>query len=306
MRVFDPGGQYLRTVIRRGEGPGEVLDANGIFLYQDTLLWVHDTRQWTVIGVNPTGEEVRRFAKPVMSYGFIWDGTFDWQGRYWKETSHSVGEREYPPPMGLSQVTDRHYYKSYDLSSGAIDSVYVGEVSFRSYAYSTPTILWGFLDLPFDASEISAVNPSGGLWRANSAAYSIARTNEGGDTVVVIEAGLPVQSVTARDRSAYVERYTEIRPELRREAEEVAALMPDLKPILADIFVDDEGRLWVQRVTPADTPAFYDRYSEDGDYLGSVRLGFKAAGPLWVQHGNIYTWVTDELGVGFVVRAPLS
>ena len=62
----------------------------------------------------------------------------------------------------------------------------------------------------------------------------------------------------------------------------------------------------MQRVTPGDAPAFYDLFSEDGDYQGSVRLGFEAAGPLWVQHGAIYTWVTDEMGVGYVVRAPLS
>ena len=149
-------------------------------------------------------------------------------------------------------------------------------------------------------------NPSGGFWRANSASYRIARTGEGGDTLVVIEAGLPVQPVTDEDRSAYIEGIVENRPELRRQAEEVAALMPDVKPILAGIFVDDEDRLWVQRVTPDDAPAFYDLFSEGGDYLGSVRLAFVAAGPLRVRHGHIYTWIEDDLEVPYVARAPLS
>ena len=46
-------------------------------------------------------------------------------------------------------------------------------------------------------------------------------------------------------------------------------------------------------------------FSEDGDCLGSVRLGFESAGPLRVRHGHIYAWVTDELDVPYVVRAPL-
>ena len=73
--------------------------------------------------------------------------------------------------------------------------------------------------------------------------------------------------------------------------------MPDVKPILAGMFVDDEGLLWVERVTPADAPAFYDRFSEDGDYLGSVRFGFNPApySRFWLQHGNIHTGVVDEL-----------
>ena len=115
-----------------------------------------------------------------------------------------------------------------------------------------------------------------------------------------------MQRVTDEDRSAYIEGIVENRPELRREAEEVAALMPDSKPILQSLFVDDQGRLWVERVTPEDAPDFYDLYSEDGDYMGSVRLAFEAAGPIWVQHGNIYTWVVDEFEVPYIVRASIS
>ena len=120
------------------------------------------------------------------------------------------------------------------------------------------------------------------------------------------QVGLPGQPVTDADRSAYVDSIVEDRPELRREAEEVAALMPDTKPILATIFVDDEHRLWVQRVTPEGAPAFYDLFSADGDYLGSVRLGFVAAGPLVIRRSTIYTWIEDDLEVPYVVRAPLS
>ena len=124
--------------------------------------------------------------------------------------------------------------------------------------------------LDFQATEVRAYDPDGQYLR------TIAGPGEGpgeiteangillsGDTLVVIEAGLPVQRVTAEDRSAYVEGTLENWPDLRREAEEVAALMPDVKPILAGMFVDDEGRLWVERVTPSEAPAFYDRYSED-------------------------------------------
>ena len=213
----------------------------------------------------------------------------------------------YPPPPGLSTRTYRDYYKFHDLSSGAVDSVFLGESSSRSYSYEDAVGLWQFLPLMFEAEESIVVNPSGGFWRANTAEYRVVRTNEGGDTLLVIEAGLPVLRVTNEDRDAYVEEILEYRPDIRSEAEEVAGLMPDVKPILVSLFVDDESRLWVQRVTPAGAPAFYDRYSQDGDYLGSVRLLFTPAwGRIWVQHGAIYTWVTDQMEVPYVVRAPLS
>ena len=309
VRVFDSGGRYLRTIVRRGEGPGEITAANGLVLSGDTLLWINDHGKWRIIGVDPDGEEVRRFNAPVLSYGFIWTGPFDNRGRYWSLTAHSDEELRYPPPPGLSSRTSRGYYRSYDLSSEAVDSVFLGESNLRSYHYQDSNGLWQLLGSPgFEEREMIAVNPSGGFWRASNVAYRIARTGEGGDTLVVVEAGLPVLPVTDEDRSAYIEEIVESSPEARRGAEEVAALMPDVKPILSRMFVDDEGRLWVQRVTPEDAPAFYDTYSEGGDYLGSVRFAFTPApySRFWVQHGNIYTWVVDEMDVPYVVRAPVG
>lgn len=305
VRAFSSGGEYVRTVARRGEGPGEILEANGILLSGDTLLWIHDHSQWAIMGVDPYGEEVRRFDKPVRRYGYIWTGVFDHQGRYWRSTSHSDEARTYPPEMGVSTGSARSYYKSYDLATGAIDSVYVGESTYRSYTYSIGGG-WGVRGIPYEPGEITALNPSAGLWRAQNTSYRIARTSEAGDTLIVIEAGVEEQPVTAEDRSAYIEGMLEGDADMRRrDAEEIADLMPQVKPILGGLSVDDEGRLWVRRVTPDDAPAFYDLFAEDGDYLGSVRLGFEAAGPLRVRHGHVYTWITDELDVPYVARAPL-
>lgn len=305
VRTFSPDGEFLGTIVRQGEGPGEVMEANGILLSGDTLLWIHDHGQGMIIGVDPAGEELRRFDKPVRSYGYIWDGAFDQRGRYWRETAHSDEDEEYQEPEP-GQLTGfyRRYQKSYNLSTEAIDSVYLGEGSYRSYMEARGR---GY-SIPFDPSEVTVVSPSGDFWHANTASYRLTRTGEGGDTLVVIEAALPVIPVTSEDRSSYVRQWVDFDPEARRGAEAAAALMPDFKPILESMFLDDEGRLWVERASPSDVPPFYDLFSQDGDYLGSVRLAFEPRGSskVSVQHGNIYTWVVDELDTPFVVRAPVS
>ena len=251
-------------------------------------------------GGDPHGEEVRRFTKPVLSYGAIWDGSFDRQGRYWRETGHSDEE------TGPYEGTGRSYYKSYDLSTETVDSVYLGEYTYRG----SPSITdrgGSYYSIPFEASDIDILNPPGGFWSASTGSYQLTRLGEGGDTLTVIEASLPRIPVTSEDRSAYVQRMVERRPEERRAAEAAAALIPDFKPILEGLLVDDEDRLWVERTVPPDAPPFYDLFSQDGDYLGSVRFGFTPApySPLWIQHGAIYTWVVDEVGVEYVVRAPV-
>ena len=308
IRVFSSEGQYLRTIVRRGEGPGEILRTNGIILSGDTLLWVNETRQWTIIGVDPEGNELRRFTKPVWVRGYIWDGVFDRRGRYWKETMHGDAEAEARRDQATGLFNDeyRSYYKSYDLATGGVDSVFMSEGVYREYIVRREgrTFYFPIRFLPFD---IAAVHSSGGFWHARTDSYRLIRTGEGGDTVVVVEAGLPVQPVTDADRSAYVEEFVEHYPEERRGIEAAAALAPEVKPILESFFVDDQARLWVKRVVPPDASPFYDLFSEDGDYLGSVRLAFTPAPNtvIWVQHGNIYTWVVDDLDVQYVVRAPL-
>ena len=308
VRVFSPAGEYLRMIVRRGEGPGEILRSNGIILSGDTLLWVNETRQYAIIGVDPDGNELRRFTKPVWIRGYIWDGVFDQLGRYWKEASHTdedMDERR-DQAAGLFNEQYRSYYKSYDLSTGGVDSIYLGEGAYREYIVVRGGTTYYF-PIPFDASEITVVHPSGGFWHVNTASYRVTRTGDSGDTVVVIEAALSAPPVTDEDRLAYVQEHVEYAPDERRGIEAAAALAPDVKPMLGGLFVDDEGRLWVERITPSDVPPFHDLFSEDGNYLGSVRLGFQPAPGvrLWVQHGNIYTWVVDELDVPYVVRAPL-
>ncbi len=310
VRVFSPEGDYLRTIVRRGEGPGEILRTNGIILSGDTLLWVNETRQWAVIGVDPTGEELRRFTSPVLSRGYIWDGTFDRLGRFWKEATHTEPDTDLRRDRadGLFGDEYRSYYKSRDLATGGIDSVYMGERVYREYISPGADGGTYYFPIPFDAPEIAAVHPTGGFWHVNAASYRLTRTGEGGDTVVVIEAGLAARPVTDDDRSAYVEEHVQLAPEERRAIEAAAALAPGSKPMIEGFFVDDEGRLWVKRAVPHDALPFHDLFNEDGDYLGSVRLGFHPAPyvPIWVQHGNIYTWVVDEMDVQYVVRAPLG
>ncbi len=309
VRVFGPGGEYLRTIVRRGEGPGETTGASGIILAGDTLLWMYDVRQG-IIGVTPDGEEVRRFERLAYDPAYYWSGTFDNHGRYWMAAYHADAERSgdlSTASAGLHTETYWRYYKSYDLSTEAIDSVPLGERVTQTYLYDFANTL-GIMDFPFVSSDVTAVRPAGGFWHSGNTAYRIARSSEQGETLIVVEAALPALPVTAEERSAYIDRTVDSRPGQRRAAERAADLIPDFKPIFQSFFVDDEDRLWAKRTTPTDALPFYDLFSADGDYLGSVRLGFPPApgSRIWIQHGNIYTRVVDELDVQYVVRAPIS
>ena len=98
-------------------------------------------------------------------------------------------------------------------------------------------------------------------------------------------------------------RLVERQPDELRAAEAVATLIPDFKPVLEDAFHGRRRPALGERAVPANAPPFFDLFSDDGDYLGSIRLGFapEPYRPLWVQHGNIYTVIEDELDVPYAV-----
>lgn len=83
--------------------------------------------------------------------------------------------------------------------------------------------------------------------------------------------------------------------------------VPDYKPAVASMFVDDSGRLWVQTASP-DSLIEYDVYGRDGGHMGTAVTPlnvWRYVGPI-VREDRFWAVVTDELDVSYVVRARLT
>lgn len=305
VRAFDGHGNFLRKVATRGQGPGEITEANGMVMVGDSVIWLQDHSQMMMIGVSTEGEELGRFPMHVRRYGYIWDGTVDNRGRVWKNTSHSDEEPEYPPREGLHENRYREYWISFDPTTEVKDSIYTGDVSSRSMVFRNNRGGNSYVGVPHEPRPRTVVDPDGGLWRASGAAYSIVRFDEHGDTVLVIQAEAQGPAVTADDRTEYVEDLVERNRATRRVAEDIAALMPDNKPAIVRLVVDDVGHLWVERTAPEGARPQLDAYDRDGRYLGSVELMFSPYryAPFCIRQGRVYAVVLDEMDVPFVVRS---
>jgi hypothetical protein len=304
IRAFDASGAFQHRVAGRGEGPGEIGQANGLILVGDTIIWVQDHSKWMMIGLSPAGEEMARVPMPVLSYGYVWEGTVDNAGRIWKPDHLSDQERTDTRREGLHEVTGRIFLKSLEPSTEVVDSVYLGEFSAR---WLVTQLGGGWLNsgIPFDPEQLTTVDPDGGFWQVHNATYRIVRFDEVGDTILVLEVGVDAIPVTSSDRAAHIEQSASRDPRFRQVAEEVADLMPETKPQIQKLIVDDEGRLWVERTVREGADPLYDVFNQDGMYQGSVELRFQPHRflPIRIRHGHIYAVVLDELDVPSIVRA---
>jgi hypothetical protein len=243
----------------------------------------------------------------VLSYGYTWDGTLDDRGRFWKPTTHSDQPPVFPPEPGLNERRARSYLKWFDPVSETSDSVFLGEVIQRMHVTRTARGGWINRGVPFSPQPIELVDPAGGFWMTSGEAYRIARLDERGDTVLVLEVDIPPEPVTSEDRQRFIDSMLEGAPDQRRALEELVRLSPGTKPVIDQLSLDDESRLWVRHRVAEDEDIRYDLFARDGEYLGSVRLGFRPAVhiPPRIRHGKFHALATDSLGVHTVVRANL-
>lgn len=65
LRVFDANGRHLRTMGRKGEGPGEFSQIRGVFIYGDTVYALDDTRGTAVFLLD--GRLIRQAVFPSLA-----------------------------------------------------------------------------------------------------------------------------------------------------------------------------------------------------------------------------------------------
>src|SRR5690606_66431 len=137
VRAFNSAGSYLRTLTRKGRGPGELEEANGMLLSSDGTLWIQDHAQWAVIGIGLDGTEITRFSMPLRMYGYLWDAALDSQGNFVQPRSHTDQAPVFPPAMGVHEGSNRRYMMRFNSSGELLDSMLVGDAPYRSHVART-------------------------------------------------------------------------------------------------------------------------------------------------------------------------
>ncbi len=311
LRGFGPDGTFRRILARRGEGPGELSRPNGMLVGPDGTIWVKDHGSYRIVGFDPgTGEEVARHPTVVQGYGYVWDGAVDREGRFWKPWQHAVdpaSRRVWPEP-GLQENESRRYYLRYDPRTETRDSIPLGRGTSRSFVAE---VAGGrmYAGLPFAAGTELAVDPDGHVWSAWSEDYRIARIDEAGDTVLVIELDAEGPPVTDEDRRSFLERIT--RGEEGQVANRLEAGLsphfPERRPVIEGLSVDRPGRLWVRRAPAAGEPVRFDVFDRGGEFLVTLRVDAPLVSHMRpvIGRAHLYGLVRDELDVPYVVRVPL-
>ncbi|HYV96515.1 MAG TPA: 6-bladed beta-propeller [Gemmatimonadaceae bacterium] len=329
IHILDSMGTVVRSVGRRGSGPGEMERAWTFAVSRDGRMVVNDYRNGRFVVFGPNGDFLRTISAqrgPVFAYDLTWDASFDRAGRLL--SSVSIRARAPKPVPGAppgfdatgpifdsTLVTERwsaDFTKVDSVSmctavppiafntrehvmvvSGGRGAIIEKNASGAAPVPSGPIVGW--VNVPFAEQKPAFVRDWDGFeWSARAAGSGeIVRRENGKCAFVLASATLrgPQTPIPAARRDSAA----------KDERAEVVARIPRQYPWFHALYVDDENRLWVERDVA--TGKRFDVFAADGRPLAEIPAptGLLVQYPLSIGNGRLFGFVKNADDVPYLV-----
>jgi hypothetical protein len=305
IRVFDENGAYIRSMSRLGHGPGELWGPIGMGWDNDANIWVADpgNSRWTVF--DTAGGYLYDHHRPILgATPPAWPGGFQADG-YLYDVSVQILD---------ASCHTRGVLIRYDAELTPVDSIPL-PIHHERYIHRTSEGGAFTAMVPFAAFTIWRLDPRGFLWYGLNDSYRIFQRRMDGQLVRLID--LPVDRIPV----SYAEKRSALEtPEFQSMrwygAQLPVSRIPDYRPVFQDLWVDDEGYLWVwPTVDTCDSGRVLDVFDPAGVYLGRATLEFRLAPNFGsgnthrrviVRGRKMYATILDSLDVEHVIRGDIQ
>jgi hypothetical protein len=293
IRVFEPNGDFVRSVGGRGKGPGEFEMVIGMSWSGEGNLWVLDPANLRFTVFDSTGALVGEHPMEGGSIIMPWPGRFDDQGRL-----IHYARRPRPGGDGFELVMVR-----YGPGMTPLDTLVRPEFETPPQFEHRSGTSYMSTVVPFSPQPRWHLSPSGDIWFTPAREYRLLRLGPSGDTLTIVEKVAVETPVTREDMERAQEElgwFTE------RGGKVDASRIPGVMPAVADFFFAEDGGIWVLPASEEGSPTpSLDVFDPQGRYQGRVVVPFPfKTDPLpVVRDGFFHAVTTDELDVAYVVRA---
>lgn len=241
LRLFAADGTPIREVARRGRGPGELSNANGVRRGADGRIWVRDHSNQRIVAFAPDGSVREQVMAPSFGYGWRWDGVVDGDGQMLEMIGVQRGEER----VGMLQRRS--------ADGARADTVAMpGTCSELPKPVSAIRGRSGFATRPFAPRYMTVIAADGAVWCAHSDEYSVRRFAFGAarhDRQLTLSAPRVPIPRAERDTAIAQMQRTLIRIGGAVEPWDPSSVPRD-RGALRWFEEDDTGRLWVLRQRP--------------------------------------------------------
>jgi hypothetical protein len=302
IRLFDATGRFVQQVARRGSGPGEIKDANGLLVAPNGDVWVNDpaNARWSVF--SPGGTFLRQHTIPILGFGYIWNGVIDTAGIVFDPVSVPGEGRTYRQMIRRVRP-DGHVVDSLPGRGCELRGT-GGQPAYFSVRSRTGG---GMMQIPFLPSPVRVIDRRGSTWCSSRDRYEVLQIHlERGDTLRRISLATQPVAVPRAERDSEVAKVRAFFTKMGAPEPDYGRI-PSVKPAIETIDVDSRGRLWVRPSTADTTKTRLDIWEPGAPRPVTVLAPWRIS--QWVHahisNDTLFTWILDESDAPVVVRAVL-
>lgn len=299
IRRYSGSGKFLGKSGRKGSGPGEMQNANGMLVAHDGKVWVNDPANGRYTVFKSDGKFDSQSLHPFRSFGYRWDG---FRNNVTGEILESVSED------GVRSL------RRFDKTGKELGPARMPNCSGNTpldiyYRAETPKVGSTNGSYPFTRGGGLVSNGQGNFWCAAARGNRVVLISGArGDTLATAALPYPLMRVTSEERADALANVEKILAKHTTNNFDRSKIPAD-KPGIVTLFADGDGRLWVQRENEYGKRATkLDAFDAKGKHLGSLTIPAKltAGMPLHARGSLVWLSIVDQDDVPCVVQYRLQ
>ena len=266
INVFTADGLFDGRLGRKGGGPAEFEQLCCIFWDPKGRIWARDAalRRYQVFA--PLQRDRRMgylFTAPLSHSSPNFTPGLGFSG----DRLYEIAFPSKSPSIGQSMVRLVADSNGRVISSFPLPSVKVDSIPAAVLRYKLPDgDGMRFFPAPYGDQPLLAQAFNGALVVASSGRYELHWYDQRGTLLRVIRRNGARVPLSAGERQRAKDYVSDVVQKLKASGSSVSWPEVSTKPPLRDLEFDQEGRLWVQRTTPADKPMESDVFRPDGTF----------------------------------------
>jgi hypothetical protein len=284
IRRYDDAGRSLPTVGRKGSGPGELRNANGLVVAPDGAVWANDpaNSRFTIFG--GSGAYQRALTVPISGYGYRWGAWFDRSGELVE--------------LAIAREAKYRRITQAGAVAGSLENPECPSGAAPPLAFSAEPPGKGATtgSYPFTTGGGVVADRRGHFWCAAARGTRVARLAYGKrDTLARTAIEFPALTVSAAERDEAI-RQVEMRLAKYSTSTFDRSKVPTTRSGIAALFVDLDGRLWVAHTrAESATSSTFTVFDERGAVLFRVTFPGRVNSylPLLARGDDVIVAVTD-------------
>jgi hypothetical protein len=279
LQKFDLTGQYLQTIGKKGQGPGEFESPWGLLLDKENNIYISERRKRKIHMFNSKGEFVKSIllSNTTTSFSIAPDeNIFGVATIRTDEESNQCIVKMDPKGKIIKNIAQYAPLKRVERKGK--------ESTIMTFSIGHQYNLRLFFSPAVKSKHLYA----------HSSEYSLFQVNLEGDLELIIKKEEPQHPISQKEKNKIYEGFSDLEEKWPKGVVKEAAQFPSHRPFFNRIATDDRGRIYVRRIKSVideSKEVEFDIFSKEGYYLYKTNLPFT---PSVIKNGYFYEYYSSE------------